>query len=128
MTPINLSGKPGPGTDPVQHPVVDMPVGDLTKEKDVQDIEIFPTNVTSIEKITLPFVSHPDSLHRVPSKFFPVTSRVNTPVQVHLLQHYLKSHPNKYLVDFVLSGFSFVFKLGLDDRVLSSSPKNNKSA
>ena len=45
-----------------------------------------------------------------------------------ILSQYLQSHPNRELVDFIVNGFTFGFRLGVDDHVMASASKNNQSA
>ena len=128
MRPRNSSGETVNHLSRVHQSALERSVGGSTKENGVQDNAPTPTNVTFVARSILPSVAHSGPLNCIPTEFFPVTSFIRTPVQVHILKHYLKSHPNQQLVDFVVAGFTFGFKLGFNDRVLASASNNNKSA
>lgn len=73
--------------------------------------------------------AHPGPLSSVPTNFFPISSFVNTPVKVRVLNKFLLSHPNRDLVDFIISGFTYGFRLGCSHNTpLTSATRNNKSA
>ena len=71
---------------------------------------------------------HSGPLRLVPDDFFPLHSCVNTPINVDFLQKILVNHPNRELVNFIISGFTFGFRLGVQNSNFISSSKNNKSS
>ena len=114
------------------NPKQDRPLsaGNLIKVSNVNQHVFTHTNVTSAEKVTRNVTVHSGPLDQVPNEFFSVTRDVNTPVNVDLLENLLNQHPDRALVDFVVSGFRYGFRLGFreDYSSLVSASKNNKSA
>lgn len=88
-----------------------------------------PTVATSVRRTTLLSFAHPGPLSSVPTNFFPISLFVHTPVKVWVLNKFLLSHPNRDLVDFIISGFTYGFRLGCSQNTpLTSATRNNKSA
>ena len=49
-------------------------------------------------------------------------------MKVDTLKHYLRTHPNRQLINFIISGFTFGFRLGVYNANLVSSRRNNLSS
>lgn len=60
--------------------------------------------------------------------FYAIPNSVTTPVNVHVLSYLLRHHPDRELVAFLVKGFSQGFDIMFAGPVVSTNPKNLKSA
>ena len=81
-----------------------------------------------VMQTTHPHAAHSGPLSKVPDNHFLLQSIVFTPVKVKVLEYFLRTHPDRCLVNFVISGFTYGFELGFFGEILKSSARNNKSA
>jgi hypothetical protein len=61
-------------------------------------------------------------------KFLPLPLIIKTPIRVEVLKHYLTGHPDKDLVQFLIHGFSHGFDIMYAGPIISTFPRNLKSA
>lgn len=80
--------------------------------------------VLAATKTTHPLIAHLGPLDKVPNNFFMAKILVSTPINVSVLESPLSSYHNRALVDFIVSGFKHVFRLGYNSGCLTSSHKN----